>query len=1306
MAQVSYKVEKLQGSKNYATWKYAMKMLLIREKLWKAVEPALLENEQVDKDLDQQALAAIVLNVQPCIYVRTKTATTAREAWTRLEKAFESSGLRRQIALDRQLYSTKYSDFNKMEDYINAMLEIQSELRGVGRDVTDEYMAFKLLANLPDSFDSLVMAIENSAQKLVLDNVIESLLQEESRRGENQKSDTALASKPVKRELRCFICDKPGHFANNCRSRGTKRQAQKGQHQSRSFIARETSAKRHCQSEWYLDSGATRHMSSDKERFNNLNQSAPSILIETVDGTGVESKGIGNINLEVRLRGRNESIEVKNVLYVPGLKLNLLSVGQITDKGNEVIFSSGRCIIRDHRSKKIVAIGSRNPDGLFTLDTRKDAACLSILEVDRLWHHRLGHPSSASVRRLQNYNLVHGLPRSLGEVTCEDCVAGKQARTSFPKHKAKRAAEMLDLVHTDVCGPMEETSIGGARYFATFIDDKTRKTFVYFLKQKSELLSCFEVFKSLVENQTGRKIKVLRSDNGGEYTGKAMVDFLKRAGIRHQLTAPYTPEQNGVAERANRTIVEKARCLLHSANLKKPFWAEAVNTAVYLKNRSPTIAVSDKTPEEAWSGEKPTVSHLRVFGSTVYIHVPSARRRKLDSKTRKCIFLGYEENSKAYRCFDERKKEVVISRNAVFTENEIISSSTKVEGRPPTAEDSDREIYISLEQPQVENNPEVEEGEAEASEVEVIQPEDEDEPEEEIGEAATASPDQSAASDQEEEHPPDPPNRARRSGRRKPKYLKDYVCLVNHEENHEPADLEEALTGANAQKWSKAIQEEMKSHEMNRTWEAVERLPKGRKPIKCKWVFKIKKGADGQINKYKARLVAKGCSQREGIDYQETFSPVVRQDTLKALLAVATQQDLEIDSMDVVTAYLNSELEEEIYMELPRTNPAQGQRFCRLRKALYGLKQSGRAWNRKLHAELLKQNLVQSKVDPCVYFKNNQQEMLIVAVYVDDLLIFSKTRKEMDRFKENLGKIFPMKDLGPVHECLGLRIRRNRKKGILEIDQEFYTEEILKTFNMQNCHPTSMPLKAGQRLDKSMCPRTESERSRMKRVPYREAIGKLLYLSQGTRPDITFAVNAVSQFSSDPGEAHWSAVKGILKYLRGTSGRKLIFQKSISTDIAGFCDADWANDVNDRKSIAGYAFKLGKSFIAWSCKKQPTVALSTTEAEYMSIGHAVKEALWLQQFFAELNSNLNLKLYYRPIVIYCDNRGAIELTKNNLHHARTKHIDVRHHFVRDTVESGRVKIEQVPTEKMVADIFTKPLQRAKLDWCVEEMNLR
>lgn len=290
-------------------------------------------------------------------------------------------------------------------------------------------------------------------------------------------------------------------------------------------------------------------------------------------------------------------------------------------------------------------------------------------DVGWLWHFRYGHLNFGGLKTLQQKNMVAGLPQiTTPSEVCEECVVSKQHRDSFPKGKSWRAKNVLELVHSDLCGPINPSSNGGKRYFMTFTDDYSRKTWVYFLQEKSEAFSTFKNFMTLVEKEADKSIKFFRSDRGGEYNSHEFINFCEEHGIQKQLTAAYTPQQNGVSERKNRTILNMVRSILTKSGVPKNFWPEAVNWSIHILNRSPTLAVKNMTPEEAWSGRKPTVDHFKIFGCIAYAHVPEQKRTKLDNKGEKCIFLGVSDQSKAYKLYNPITKKIVISRDVIFVE--------------------------------------------------------------------------------------------------------------------------------------------------------------------------------------------------------------------------------------------------------------------------------------------------------------------------------------------------------------------------------------------------------------------------------------------------------------------------------------------------------------------------------------------------------------------------------------------------------------------------------------------------------------
>ena len=338
-------------------------------------------------------------------------------------------------------------------------------------------------------------------------------------------------------------------------------------------------------------------------------------------------------------------------------------------RGYKLIFDDDKCEIFDKKSGEHIVTVLQTPNNLFPLDMKSfQPAAFSSKSTDDsyLWHLRYGHLNNKGLQLLKQKNMVVGLPEiKTDNAVCEGCIYGKMHRLLFPK-TAWRSQAPLELVHSDICGPTRTPSLGNKRYFLLFVDDYTRMIWIYFLDKKSEAFTKFLHFKALVENQSGCKLKTLRTDRGGEFIYKPFLNYCKEQGINRQLTIRHTPQQNGVAERKNRTIVEMARSMLKGKELPNSFWAEAVSSVVYILNQSPTKAVRDKTPFEAWHGRKPVVSQLKVFGCIAYSLVPAQNREKFDEKGEKLIFVGYSDESKGYRLIDPTTSQLVISRDVIF----------------------------------------------------------------------------------------------------------------------------------------------------------------------------------------------------------------------------------------------------------------------------------------------------------------------------------------------------------------------------------------------------------------------------------------------------------------------------------------------------------------------------------------------------------------------------------------------------------------------------------------------------------------
>lgn len=642
------------------------------------------------------------------------------------------------------------------------------------------------------------------------------------------------------------------------------------------------------------------------------------------DKSKIPVKGKGKILIRLK-NGTHQFIS--NVYYVPNMKNNILSLGQLLEKGYDIHLKDHSLSIRDQRENLIAKVPmTRNR--MFALIIQNDVAkCLKVCFKDSswFWHLRFGHLNFGGLKLLSKKKMAKGLPPiNHADQLCEGCLLGKHSRKSFPEEASTRAKKPLELVHSDVCGPINPSSLGKSNYFVLFIDDFSRKTWVYFLKQKLEVFETFKKFKALVEKESGYSIKALRSDRGGEFTSKKFEKYCEENGIRRPVTVPYSPQQNGVAERKNRSILNMTRCILKSKRLPKELWAEAVNCAVYLSNRSPSRSVWNKTPQEAWSGRKPSISHLRVFGSIAYAHVPDQKRSKLDDKSERYVFIGYDSRSKGYKLYNPSNKKITISRDVEFDEEGAWDWGVQ-------EEDYDFLPFF------------YEEEQKNGERQEIISP--------------PLSPTHGNAS---------PSSLQGESSSERTPRMRSLQELYEVTENQndltlfclfvdcEPIGYEDAVQN---KRWRDAMDEEIKAIEKNDTWELTT-LPKGKRAIGVKWVYKAKKNAIGDVERYKARLVAKGYNQRSGIDYEEVFAPVAHLETIRLIISLASQNKWKIFQMDVKSAFLNGYLEEEIYVEQPMGYKVKGHegKVLKLKKALYGLKQAPRAWNSRIDKYFLENN--------------------------------------------------------------------------------------------------------------------------------------------------------------------------------------------------------------------------------------------------------------------------------------------------------------------------------------------------------------
>ncbi|WVZ91404.1 hypothetical protein U9M48_037581 [Paspalum notatum var. saurae] len=1003
---------------------------------------------------------------------------------------------------------------------------------------------------------------------------------------------------------------------------------------------------------WYLDMGASNHMTGNKAAFSELNKDVAG-AVKFGDGSTVDILGRGTIMFAAKGGGHRI---LTDVYYIPRLRSNIVSLGQLDEDGCKVEIERGELRVRDPAKELLLKV-RRSSNRLYkvTLTLARPISLLARGEDDAWrWHERFGHLGFDGLKQLTRGAMVRGLPQlDHPDQLCEACLAGKQRRGSFPQEARYSSKERLGLVHGDLCGPVTPATHGGRRYFLLLVDDASRYMWVMLVSQKSEAAAEIIKFQAGVEVESGRKLRALRTDRGGEFTAVTFGEYCARQGVKRQLTAPYTPQQNGVVERRNQSVMAAARCMLKARNMPGAFWGEAVHTAVFVLNRSPTRSVAGKTPYEAWFGEKPAVHFLRTFGCLAHAKVTRPHLAKLEDRSKKMVFIGYEPGSKAYRLYDPVARRLHVSRDVVFDESkgwdwqaggEADGDTFTVEyvvadpgNGSPTGDTPSRQPVADDGAPP---QPELEESDEEA------------------------------------------PRRFRKVAdcidAAEPRTLEPEEWLLVATE--EPPSYEEAATDP---AWRAAMEEEMAAIEANGTWEATT-LPPGHRPIGLKWVYKLKKDARGVVVRHKARLVAKGYVQHAGVDFEEVFAPVARLDSVRALAAVAAHEGWQLHHLDVKSAFLNGDLAEEVYVSQPPGFVVAGKEraVLRLHKALYGLRQAPRAWNAKLDRTLVELGFTRCEEEHGLYTRGEGRGRVLLGVYVDDLILTGAQEEAISVFKEEMKRSFKMSDLGCLSYYLGIEVRQEHAR--ITLCQAAYAAKLLDKVGMADCNSVHIPMETGLKLSK------DSPNPPVDPTHYRSIVGSLRYLVH-THPDIAFAVGMVSRFLANPTTEHMSVVKHLLRYVAGTIHYGLIYNRQEGgLTLLGYSDSDMAGDVDGRKSTSGVLFCLGRSPVSWQSQKQSVVALSSCEAEYVAASTAACQGIWLGRLLGSF--------YGRSAsvaTINVDNQSAIQLCKNPVFHGRSKHIETRFHFIRDCVENGRVIVRKIHTDEQLADILTKALGKVR-----------
>ena len=1031
------------------------------------------------KKKDGIAQKFIATSIEKQAILHVMNCENSKEMWDKLHAVYENKTETSIHMLQQKLFNLTKDPSDDMATHISKIMDISYRLKGLGTDVADSMIMTKILMTIPKHLNYFASAWEStSTDQRTLDNLISRLTMEESRISNQDDSENSalFASKRNFKKYNkqqnsrvngnksfspgmknnhsdnsknCWVCGKFGHKKSNCWHNKNKSEnnndhnsnnssfSQKNEnHENRyggkkALIAEfilSAETERWRSNQWLLDSGASSHMCGNKAWFDNIEVLAQPIPIRIGDGSTVYARGIGNIDIYAFNSRTWEEKFLADVLYVPDLKFNLFSMGAALNKGMRLDSSSTRCVFL--QDCEIAAIGEKSVnDSIFVMKFKmqsdSDVFVAKSESVDnksskelQMWHERMAHQNFAQVKSVLKNNNIKFQDTS---PFCDSCVFGKMHKSPFPISETI-TTNVGEIVHADVCGPMEVTSISKSKYFLLFKDDFSGFIKVYFLKFKSEVAQFFINYLQRFERETNRKLNILRTDDGLEFVNNQIKEITFNKGILHKKTVEYTPQQNGKAERENRTLVEAARTTLIAKKLPKYLWAEAINSCVYVLNRTRKVKNSEKTPYELWFKKKPEIHHLRIFGAEVYAHIPRQRRLKWDPKAKIGILVGYYDDAKAYRVLInnfvvEKHRDVFIREETSQTSslnnnNEIINieysyfkvlEDDDIYTKTPTIQEKqinqnnqefDQENLINQNYQEVNLENQINHNR------EVNQPENIDQ--NFLGnnlENDTEEIDNNLQNVLEANDGINPSGRYDLRDRNKikqPSNLQDYhrnfICLS------EPVDYKDALKREDAEKWQSAMDDEMLALNKNKTWVLTD-APEGVKILNNRWVFKIKTGADGIAEKHKARLVVKGCMQKPGLDYEETYSPVARYDSVRTFLSIAASSAMKLKQFDVKTAFLHGDLEDIVYMHQPQGYADNSGKVCKLIKSLYGLKQSSRCWNKKFVQCLKKFKLHAIDADPCFFVSDDcEEDKLFLVVYIDDGAVLRKMQRKYKNF--------------------------------------------------------------------------------------------------------------------------------------------------------------------------------------------------------------------------------------------------------------------------------------------------------------------
>jgi hypothetical protein len=1097
-----------------------------------------------------------------------------------------------------------------------------------------------------------------------------------------------------------------------------------------------------------LDSGAGPHVSNNLANFVEIWDDE--VHLSGSAGSNIATKR-GIVEFDALLSdGTTKHFRLSDTIYSPSSPYNLVSLGRLRRNAG-VSANIEDLKLRDKvTGAELASLYIKHDCFFFHSVPIRETACASSTKTKAispmLLHRRMGHLGFSRLKQL--VKAVDGIDLDTSEPLPSKCEVCSEAKLrSKPFGERRRATRKGEITHVDLVPKISPVGYDKSVGYVSVTDDKTAHTEVHLIKSKDEAADVVKNYQARLENE-GIKMAVIYSDLEPVLTSKSFQKWMYEKGIKHEPTVRNTPEENGLAEITQFHLHEKATSMLIDSGMAAKFWPLSLKHAEYMKKRAPARRLKGKTPYEAWYGKKPNLLHANVFGSKAYYPADNKQSEKMAARGLRGRFVGYDSDSTIHLIWSAQEGKVVRERSVDIFEIEPDPDQPTLmiqwlEGATPThvtpddvenddCSDSDEDVYEAEPEAarQAESTPNALENvgittpEPPADET----PDNAPEPPNEGGLDTVSEPD---SLNHDEQPAPEPRKAMRRKlvvqpvdrpirttrGKAPERWEPTLAAIEDDEFHHyyaavalelspdealefatiasyepelnesDPTTITQALNRPDGPKWEEAADQEIEQIHRNHTFSELMELPPGKKAIDLKWVFKLKRGADNEIVKYKGRVVARGFMQEFGLDYYETYAGVVRSTSVRVVLALAAFYDLEILQLDFVNAYLNSDLEEEVYVRQPPGYVKTGKEHLvhRVLKGLYGLKQSARAWNKRAIKSFQKLGFKQLQADPNVLIKGSFKDprnVLIVTLYVDDVKLVGGNESAMLNAVDRLNDEFELTNLGNLRYYLGIKITRDRSKKTIRLSQKGYVQKTMDKYGYRDGQRrVKTPMTTGQQLDLNDFIASETSK-----LEYASKLGSANYSAILTRPDIAYAESSLAQHAANPGSDHEDALKRLFLYLRHTEEYGITYGNvDNGGELIGYSDASFADDLATRKSTGAYIFMLNGGPISWSSKRQSVVALSSTEAEYIALSDAAREAAWLRQLLSELGHIQNNQC----IKIHVDNQSSIALGKTGEFHKRSKHIDVKFHYVRDQVDKKLISTPFLPSTEMLADPLTK-----------------